>query len=68
MHGGTFTLKSTLRVGTEVIVTYPPERVMTALPRCGRSPPLQPDRPPEGMTGDKSRPRYKPIMNAGTGI
>jgi two-component system cell cycle sensor histidine kinase PleC len=31
MHGGTFTLKSTLRVGTEVIVTYPPERVMTAL-------------------------------------
>ncbi|MBN9594495.1 MAG: sensor histidine kinase [Afipia sp.] len=69
MHGGTFTLKSTLRVGTEVIVTYPPERVMTALaPMRDDSPPLQPDRPPEGMTGDKSRPRYKPIMNAGTGI
>ena len=67
MHGGTFTLKSTLRVGTEVIVTYPPERVMTALaPMRDDSPPLQPDRPPEGMTGDKSRPRYKPIMNAGT--
>jgi two-component system cell cycle sensor histidine kinase PleC len=65
MHGGTFTLKSTLRVGTEVIVTYPPERVMTALaPMRDDSPPLQ----PEGMTGDKSRPRYKPIMNAGTGI
>jgi two-component system cell cycle sensor histidine kinase PleC len=69
MHGGTFTLKSTLRVGTEVIVTYPPERVMTALaPMRDDSPPLQPDRPPEGLTGDKSRPRFKPIMNAGTGI
>jgi two-component system cell cycle sensor histidine kinase PleC len=69
MHGGTFTLKSTLRVGTEVIVTYPPERVMTALaPMRDDSPPLQPDRPPEGMTGEKSRPRYKPIMNAGTGL
>ena len=69
MHGGTFTLKSTLRVGTEVIVTYPPERVMTALaPMRDDSPPLQPDRQPEGMTGDKSRPRYKPIMNAGTGL
>ena len=65
MHGGTFTLKSTLRVGTEVIVTYPPERVMTALaPMREDSPPLQ----PEGMAGDKSRPRYKPIMNAGTGL
>ena len=31
MHGGTFTLKSKLRIGTEVIVTFPPERVMTAL-------------------------------------
>jgi two-component system cell cycle sensor histidine kinase PleC len=69
MHGGTFTLKSTLRVGTEVIVTYPPERVMTALaPMRDDSPPLQPDRLPDGMTGDRSRPRYKPIMNAGTGL
>lgn len=68
MHGGTFTLKSTLRVGTEVIVTYPPERVMTALaPMRDDSPPLQPERPPEGLS-EKSRPRYKPIMNAGTGL
>ena len=28
LHGGTFTLKSKLRIGTEVIVTFPPERVM----------------------------------------
>ncbi len=32
MHGGTFALKSTVRVGTEVIVTFPSERVMEALP------------------------------------
>lgn len=52
MHGGTFTLKSTLRVGTEVIVTYPPERVMTALaPMREDSPPLQPTGLPEGLTG-----------------
>jgi two-component system cell cycle sensor histidine kinase PleC len=31
MHGGTFTLKSKLRFGTEVIVTFPAERVMSAL-------------------------------------
>ena len=31
LHGGTFSLKSKLRIGTEVIVTFPPERVMSAL-------------------------------------
>jgi two-component system cell cycle sensor histidine kinase PleC len=38
---------------------------MTALaPMREDSPPLQ----PETLTGEKSRPRYKPIMNAGTGL
>ena len=32
MHGGTFTLKSKVRIGTELIATFPPERVMAALP------------------------------------
>jgi two-component system cell cycle sensor histidine kinase PleC len=32
LHGGTFNFKSKLRVGTEVIVTFPAERVMQALP------------------------------------
>jgi two-component system cell cycle sensor histidine kinase PleC len=69
MHGGTFTLKSTLRVGTEVIITYPPERVMTALaPMAEDAPPLQPDRAPENAGGERSRPRHKPIMGAGTGL
>lgn len=65
MHGGTFTLKSKLRIGTEVIVTFPPERVMSALaPMVEEAPSLQPDTMPE----EKRRPRHKPIMNAGTGL
>ncbi len=39
MHGGTFTLKSKLRIGTEVIITFPPERVMSALGADGRGSP-----------------------------
>jgi two-component system cell cycle sensor histidine kinase PleC len=43
LHGGTFTLKSKLRIGTEVIVTFPPERVMSALaPIPDHAPPIQP--------------------------
>jgi len=66
MHGGTFTLKSKLRIGTEVIVTFPPERVMAALaPLSESSPPLQPRPAPPG---DGTRRRNAPIMNAGTGL
>jgi two-component system, cell cycle sensor histidine kinase PleC len=47
LHGGTFSLKSKLREGTEVIVTFPPERVMTALePVVEAPPPLIFDPPP----------------------
>jgi two-component system, cell cycle sensor histidine kinase PleC len=43
LHGGAFTLNSKLRIGTEVIATFPPERVMSALaPVPEGSPPLQP--------------------------
>jgi two-component system cell cycle sensor histidine kinase PleC len=41
LHGGEFRLISKLREGTEVIVIFPPERVMNALPQ------LDPDAPPE---------------------
>ncbi len=69
MHGGTFTLKSKLRIGTEVIVTFPPERVMSALaPLDADSPPLQPEPFDVVATDDKRRQRNKPIMNAGTGL
>src|ERR1700761_325507 len=66
LHGGTFTLKSKLRIGTEVIVTFPPERVMSALaPMAEEAPPLQPQ---TSATDDKRRPRNKPILSAGTGL
>jgi two-component system cell cycle sensor histidine kinase PleC len=69
MHGGTFTLKSKLRVGTEVIVTFPPERVMSALaPMAEEAPPLQPETVSVSTTDDKRRARNKPIMSAGTGL
>ena len=31
LHGGTFSLTSQLRIGTEVVVTFPPERVVSGL-------------------------------------
>jgi two-component system, cell cycle sensor histidine kinase PleC len=69
MHGGTFTLKSKLRIGTEVIVTFPPERVMSALaPMAEEAPPLQPENASATATDEKRRPRNKPIMSAGTGL
>jgi len=69
MHGGTFTLKSKLRIGTEVIVTFPPERVMSALaPVTEEAPPLQPETTSIPVTDEKHRARNKPIMSAGTGL
>jgi two-component system cell cycle sensor histidine kinase PleC len=69
MHGGTFTLKSKLRIGTEVIVTFPPERVMSALaPMAEEAPPLQPETTIAVSSDEKRRARNKPIMSAGTGL
>ncbi|MCL2715761.1 MAG: ATP-binding protein [Alphaproteobacteria bacterium] len=60
LHGGTFTLKSTVRVGTEVVVTFPPERIMAALaPLTEDSPPLQPH---PGRT--PASPRHRAILRA----
>jgi len=51
-----------------VIVTFPPERVMTALgPMPDDAPPLQPETAAPAATDDKRRLRRKPIMSAGTG-
>ncbi len=67
LHGGTFTLKSKLRAGTEVIVTFPPERVMSALaPLSENAPPIQPEW--EAAAPPKSRrSRSRNTTNAGTG-
>src|SRR3984957_6822456 len=45
LHGGEFRLNSTLRIGTEVIVIFPPERVMDTLPALDPEPiPEAPER------------------------
>jgi len=55
LHGGTFTLKSKVRIGTELIATFPPERVMAALPPLSEpAPALQPQQEPES-NGRKSK-------------
>jgi two-component system, cell cycle sensor histidine kinase PleC len=57
LHGGTFSLKSKLREGTEVIVTFPPERVMTALePVAEAAPRLIFDPPPLRPSQGEPRP------------
>jgi len=65
MHGGTFTLRSKLREGTEVIVTFPPERVMSALaPIEEPSPSLQPAAASAHLgRGDA---HTRPLFKAGT--
>jgi two-component system cell cycle sensor histidine kinase PleC len=42
LHGGTFHLKSKVREGTEVVVTFPAARVMAALPPVADAVPLVP--------------------------
>src|SRR5262252_3570203 len=52
LHGGTFTLKSKLRIGTEVVITFPPERVMSALaPIAEPAPSIQPQQPQQAEAG-----------------
>jgi len=67
MHGGTFSLKSKLRIGTEVVVTFPPERVVTAMAPMTQAPPIapKPDEPiltPE----EKRRLSRRPLFRVGT--
>ncbi len=46
LHGGEFKLLSKVREGTEVIVIFPPERVMNALPALNPDAPEPPARAP----------------------
>jgi two-component system, cell cycle sensor histidine kinase PleC len=45
LHEGTFELKSKLRYGTEVIITFPRRRVMEALPRLAEPGEIEADKP-----------------------
>jgi two-component system cell cycle sensor histidine kinase PleC len=53
MHGGEFQLTSKVREGTEVVVIFPPERVMNALPQ------LDPNAPTEAELAAKAARRAK---------
>jgi len=76
LHGGTFTLKSKVRIGTELIATFPPERVMAALPPLAEPAPSiapgtedsgQPSSPPpgNGSTGNSVSKRMRSLFRMG---
>jgi two-component system cell cycle sensor histidine kinase PleC len=66
LHGGSFSLKSKLRIGTEVIVTFPPERVMSALaPMKEPAPPIQPQSEMSSSADDMPGRRKKSMFGAG---
>jgi two-component system cell cycle sensor histidine kinase PleC len=65
LHGGSFTLKSKLREGTEVLVTFPPERVMSALAPVIEPPPLI--EPTDARVPASRNPAtLRPILKLGT--
>jgi two-component system, cell cycle sensor histidine kinase PleC len=67
LHGGTFSLKSKLRIGTEVIVTFPPERVMAALaPITEPAPPTQPRSEAPAPPASKPVRSIRKLLKTGT--
>lgn len=64
LHGGTFSLNSKLRIGTEVLVTFPPERVISGLPPIAEG-----DAPSVAQVvpaGERPGSRNTPLFRAGT--
>jgi len=67
LHGGSFVLKSKLRIGTEVIVTFPPERVVAAMAPMDSSPSIAPAAGEPILTPDeRERLSRRPLFRAGT--
>jgi two-component system cell cycle sensor histidine kinase PleC len=69
LHGGTFVFKSKLRIGTEVVVTFPPERVVAAMaPMTEHAPSITPPAPGEPILTPDERRRLsrRPLFRAGT--
>ncbi|MGA7000893.1 MAG: HAMP domain-containing sensor histidine kinase [Pseudolabrys sp.] len=67
LHGGTFTLKSKLRIGTEVTVTFPPERVVAAMaPMPETAPPIASTNERNPPPNEKERFSRRPLFRAGT--
>ena len=55
LHDGAFELKSKLRYGTEVIITFPRKRVMEALPRVPEPGEIAPEKPRTAWRAGVSR-------------
>ncbi|MFN3657961.1 MAG: sensor histidine kinase [Pseudolabrys sp.] len=66
LHGGTFVLKSKLRIGTEVIVTFPPERVVAAMAPMAEAPPITAPSEPVLSAEEKRRLSRRPLFRVGT--
>src|SRR5690349_13361357 len=67
LHGGTFTLKSKLRIGTEVTVTFPPARVVAAMaPIAEQAPSIAPDSKSESSSDEARQLNRRPLFRAGT--
>jgi two-component system cell cycle sensor histidine kinase PleC len=68
LHGGNFIFKSKLRIGTEVIVTFPPERVVAAMAPMTDAPSITPPPPGEPILTPEERRRLsrRPLFRAGT--
>ncbi|MGB2595048.1 MAG: HAMP domain-containing sensor histidine kinase [Pseudolabrys sp.] len=67
LHGGTFTLKSKLRIGTEVTVTFPPERVVAAMaPMPETAPPIASTNERSPPPNERERFSRRPLFRAGT--
>jgi two-component system, cell cycle sensor histidine kinase PleC len=67
LHGGSFTLKSKLREGTEVLVTFPPERVMSALgPLAVPAPSIAPQAGTPELSRKNAQGRPRRLFETGT--
>jgi two-component system, cell cycle sensor histidine kinase PleC len=67
LHGGNFTLKSKLRIGTEVIVTFPAERIGAATtPLSVPAPPITPAADADVSPQEKRHLSRRPLFRAGT--
>jgi two-component system cell cycle sensor histidine kinase PleC len=67
LHGGSFTLKSKLRIGTEVIVTFPADRLVAAMASLPeRAPPISSTTDLDVGSQEKRRLGRRPLFRAGT--
>src|SRR5262245_37234072 len=67
LHGGAFTLKSRLRIGTEVTVTFPPSRVVAAMaPTAEQAPSIAPEGKLDPSSDETRRLNGRPLFRAGT--